>query len=59
MEYNENDDKMIFFTVLVAITLFNSLFKLMEPYTKDIVNWPGDKRIASTKTKRINLRVNF
>ena len=31
----------------------------MEPYTKDIVNWPGDKRIASTKTKRINLRVNF
>ena len=59
MEYNENDNKMIFFTVLVAITLFNSLFKLMEPYTKDIVNWPGDKRIPSTKIKRTNLRVNF
>ena len=31
----------------------------MEPCTKDIVNWPGDKRIASNKIKRTNLRVNF
>ena len=43
---------MNFFTGLGIIKLFNSLFELIDPYTKDMVYWRGTKRISSTKMKR-------
>ena len=43
---------MNFFTGLGTIKLFNSLFELIEPYTKYMIYWRGTKRITSTKIKR-------
>ena len=43
---------MNFFTGLGIIKLFNSLFELIDPYTKGMVYWRGTKRISSTKMKR-------
>ena len=36
---------MNFFTGLGIIKLFNSLFELIDPYTKDMVYWRGTKNI--------------
>ena len=41
---------MNFFTGLVTIKLFNSLFKLIEPCTNDMVYWRETKRITIRKS---------
>ena len=47
----KSDHKISFFIGLGTIKLFNSLFELIEPYTKDMVYWWGTKRITSTKIR--------
>ena len=49
---SKSDHKVNFFAGLGTIKLFNSLFELIEPYTRDMGYWHGTKRTASTKIKR-------